>query len=288
MREAGLATTQQIVRACERADTEHLTRQIAALAQVCPAARAVAMPVGGGVAALTVPEFGRKLNHLVGAWLEDVVDVEQLNDLERAYRDRSVSLEIDLAPHGPAENLQRLASRGYCVNAYTNVYWLDLTQPPNTSNVSADGSDARPVVREIAANERERFVEASISGFAAQPAPRPRALLEALARAALEREDTSLYAAEAEGEWLGTAGLAMLETESGVVAHLYLASTLPNHRRRGAQAALLDYRLRDARRRGAELASVTTRLGASSARNVERSGLTLGYTRPTFAQVRTT
>jgi len=273
------ATTQHVVRACEQAEALHLARQVAALTVVAPALRPVATVVAGGTAALTVPAFGRKLNHVAGAWLEEPMTEQQLRELERAYLERSLALEIDLCPYGPAENLEQLARSGYCVNAYMNMYWLDLSVPPSASDAGATCS-----VDAVGDDEHEAFVATSIEGFAAQSKPRPSALLEALARVALAREDSVLYAAKWEGAWVATAGLALLETECGLIAHLYLASVLPQHRRRGLHAALLRHRLRDARARGATLACVTARLGTSSAQNLERGGMSLAYTKPTFAR----
>jgi GNAT superfamily N-acetyltransferase len=278
------ATTQRVIRACERADALHLARQIAALSELRTAAKALALPIAGGIAAFTVPDFGRKLNHVAGAWLEEPLELEQLRDLERRCGERSVALEIDLSPHTPPENLERLARAGYCVNAYTNLYWRGLRSPLEAAAADSGEQASLPQVRRIEPAEGERFVEVSVAGFAAQPKAKPNALLEVLARIALVRQDTVLYVAELEGQWIATAAIALLETEWGVVAHLHLASALPEYRRRGAQSALFHYRLRDASIRGADLASTTTRLGGS-ARNAERAGLTLACTRPTFARV---
>lgn len=63
------------------------------------------------------------------------------------------------------------------------------------------------------------------------------------------------------------------------IAQLCGASTLPNHRRNGVQAALLGARLADAARAGCELAVVTTLPGSRSQHNVQRQGFSLLYVR---------
>jgi ribosomal protein S18 acetylase RimI-like enzyme len=74
------------------------------------------------------------------------------------------------------------------------------------------------------------------------------------------------------------AGGASLRIQDGV-AQLNGAATLPDHRRRGVQSALLRHRLADGARRGCDVAVVTTQPGSKSQQNVQRSGFSLLYTR---------
>jgi GNAT superfamily N-acetyltransferase len=63
------------------------------------------------------------------------------------------------------------------------------------------------------------------------------------------------------------------------VAQLCGAATLPAHRRRGVQAALLRHRIAEARRRGCDIAVVTTTPGSTSQANVQKAGFVLLYAR---------
>jgi GNAT superfamily N-acetyltransferase len=63
------------------------------------------------------------------------------------------------------------------------------------------------------------------------------------------------------------------------IAQLAGAATLPEHRRRGIQGALLAARLEAACRAGCELATVTTQPGSKSQENVQKQGFELLYTR---------
>ena len=63
------------------------------------------------------------------------------------------------------------------------------------------------------------------------------------------------------------------------VALLAGASTTPENRKRGAQLALLDARLRFAAEHGAELAMMVALPGSGSHRNAERHGFRVTYTR---------
>jgi GNAT superfamily N-acetyltransferase len=66
---------------------------------------------------------------------------------------------------------------------------------------------------------------------------------------------------------------------TGGVAQLTGAATLPQHRRRGVQSALLSARLADAAAEGCDLAVVTTQPGSKSQQNVQRNGFDLLYAR---------
>jgi GNAT superfamily N-acetyltransferase len=74
------------------------------------------------------------------------------------------------------------------------------------------------------------------------------------------------------------AGGASLRLQDGV-AQLNGAATLPEHRRRGVQTALLRHRLSEAARRGCDIAVVTTLPGSKSQENVQKAGFALLYTR---------
>ena len=63
------------------------------------------------------------------------------------------------------------------------------------------------------------------------------------------------------------------------VAQFCGASTLPQHRGRGVQTALLAHRMTDAARQGATLAVVTTQPGSKSQENAQKHGFDLLYAR---------
>jgi len=57
------------------------------------------------------------------------------------------------------------------------------------------------------------------------------------------------------------------------------ASTLPEFRRRGLQAALLEARIRYACEHGCDLAMMVAEAGSNSQRNAQRQGFLVAYTR---------
>lgn len=88
-------------------------------------------------------------------------------------------------------------------------------------------------------------------------------------------EVATCFLAELDGEAIGAAALFM----HGGVALLAGASTVPEGRKKGAQSALLDARLRTAASQGCDLAMMVAAPGSASQRNAERNGFRVAYTR---------
>lgn len=267
-------TSPSVAAAIESAEAHHLRRQVDTWRRL-GASDARVVEIAGGVAAFTERLFGRKLNHVTGLGLHGEVDPGALARLESAYAAQGLGTEIDLCPHAAPGLLPLLAERGYRVNAFSNTYARTLD----------DVVDRRGDIEILAGQDADAaFVEASVAGFTLQAENRPRDLLDALARIALARDDTALFVARVDGRIAGSAGLSVTETPLGLVGELYIASTLPEFRGRGVQAALLQARLVAAKAAGCALAVVMARPANTSARNTERAGFRLAFTKATFAR----
>jgi GNAT superfamily N-acetyltransferase len=83
------------------------------------------------------------------------------------------------------------------------------------------------------------------------------------------------YAARRDGVLAGGGSMRV----AGGIAQLTGAATVPAHRRRGVQTALLATRLADAAAAGCDIAVVTTQPASKSQENVQRRGFELLYTR---------
>jgi GNAT superfamily N-acetyltransferase len=88
-------------------------------------------------------------------------------------------------------------------------------------------------------------------------------------------EGMTLYLARRDGAIAGGGASRIFDR----LAQLAGASTLPDHRRRGVQSALLRARLLDAARQDCDLAIVTTEPASKSQQNVQRAGFVLLYAR---------
>ncbi|HDR9880348.1 GNAT family N-acetyltransferase [Burkholderia cenocepacia] len=265
----------------ESVEATHLARQIAAYARLEKRGESGTADVMASdtVAAITHAEFGRKLNHVTGLGMFGPVSSGTLVDLEARYAAKHLDIEIDLCPHCDASALAALTARNYQVNAFSNTY-VRLLSDDRSNSLATD----RITVLSSQDVTSELFVATSVEGFSAQTPPRSVALLETLARIAVARTDTCLFAATLDGTLAGTAAMSIIPTSVGQVAHLSMASTISAFRCRGVQAALLRARLQAARNSGCVAATITARPTNVSARNAERAGLTLAYTKATFVK----
>jgi hypothetical protein len=83
------------------------------------------------------------------------------------------------------------------------------------------------------------------------------------------------FLAEKDGRPIAAGALHTL----GGIALLAGACTIPQHRKQGAQRALLDARFRFAARQGCDIAMMVAQPGSGSQRNAERQGFRIAYTR---------
>jgi len=122
-------------------------------------------------------------------------------------------------------------------------------------------------------------------GFAGSPQEAELARIEAefAARGATVQIELSTLAESGIAERLTERGYSLAGFENvlaaGGIALLCGAGTLPAHRRRGVQAAMLLRRLSAAAQAGCDLAVVTTLPGSKSQQNVQRLGFELLYSR---------
>ena len=226
----------------ERAETRHLTLY------------------GGEVAAFGAVRAvyaGPEVPINVAAGFEDAPEAP-LDELEAFYAARGLPARLLLYSQAHAELLARLAARGYHLARVLHAYARPLDQAPAAPTLTV-----RRVPGEVWAPVAARAF-----------GPGNEAIMELTAR----RTVTRLYLASMAEEGLGVAALSVLDG----VAILHGAATLPEARRRGAQAALIAARLRDAAAAGAEVASVLTTPGSASERNVRRAGFGLAGARLSF------
>ena len=128
--------------------------------------------------------------------------------------------------------------------------------------------------------ELPAWVDVVVTGFASpdsQGVPShesfPRDLIEYVMADMASADGFSRYLARRDGAPAGGASLRLFDG----VAHLCGAATLPEHRRRGVQGALLAARLEVAA--GCDVAVVITQPGSKSQENVQRQGFSQLYTR---------
>ncbi|MEC9372493.1 MAG: GNAT family N-acetyltransferase [Planctomycetota bacterium] len=232
------------------------------------------MEIGGGVA--TYSGEGSPLNKVAGLGFDGDVDEAALERVERAYAERGAGVLVELSTHALPSVGKMLTDRGYALAGFENVLGRRL------ENVESRRINASIDVRESHANEAAAWLDVVVSGFMT-PDTQGVASHEQFDRSILEGVIGDMAGANGMRRFLATregavAGGGSLRLGEGV-AHLCGAATLPAHRRRGVQTALLAARLAFAREAGCELAVVTTLPGSKSHQNVRRHGFEVLYVR---------
>jgi GNAT superfamily N-acetyltransferase len=195
---------------------------------------------------------------------------EDFERFENFYQERGAPVHHEVCPLADPSALALLNERGYKPMEFSNV----LYQPLDGARVepSADYGPIR--VRRTGPGEEMLWARVAAEGWRDVMPELYDYLLEMCA-VNTHRSDPHCFLAELEGEPIAAGAMGFFEG----VALLAGACTIPKWRKRGAQQALLGYRLRYAANRGCELAMVVALPGSASQRNAERNGFRIAYTR---------
>ena len=226
-------------------------------------------PVAGGVAVFA--GTGLPLNRAVGMGMDAPVLAADLDALERFYASLGAVSQIDLCPYADASLVALARARGYLPATFLGVFSLALPAPAD----EAPPTPAEVEVEVVDGAGRETWAGVVARGYLGHDDVHDDAIDLVLARIASHRPEVRLWLGRVGGEVAGAGALAVHDG----VAVLFSASTLPVHRGRGVQAALLRARLADAAARGCDLAVVMVVPGSDSERNLERFGFRPAYTR---------
>lgn len=228
---------------------------------------------GGGAACFA--GVGSPLNKVVGVGFGGVPSVGEWEEVERAYAAVGVPVQVELAHLADPRIGAELTGRGYRLVSFEDVLGVELG---GRSWVAPGGVE----VRRDEGAEMGTWLDVVVEGFAqaddegvASHEEFPREAIAAVMRDMASTNNTRRYLAFRDGV---PAGGASMRTGGGVAA-LAGAATLPAHRRRGVQTALLSARLAEAEAAGCELAVITTQPGSTSQRNAQGRGFSLLYTR---------
>ena len=229
------------------------------------------VPISGGFGVWAGE--GSPFNKVVGLGFAGAPEESEIEAVEKTFK---APVRVELASLADPEVPDFLSRRGYLFVGFENVLGLPLTdrQPsalPEGVEVSASGPA-----------EFSEWLDAVVTGFV-HPDEQGVPSAEEFPREALERVMADMGSASGFSRYLARrggeiAGGASLRISDGV-AQLCGAATLPAHRRKGVQTALLLSRLDLAREAGCDIAVVTTQPGSKSQENVQKQGFELLYTR---------
>jgi GNAT superfamily N-acetyltransferase len=190
-----------------------------------------------------------------------------LDSIERFFFERGAPALHEVSPHAGIAAFDLLCGRNYRPIEISNVLYREVEKPA--------AEDPRDVnVRVIGPEESHLFADVSAKGWAHEHPELLNFLLE-LGVIATAREGSLCFIAEIDGI-PGAAGVLCIHDG---VALFGGSATIPEHRRRGLQAALLRERMRYAFDHGCGLAMMVAGAGSDSQRNAERKGFRIAYTR---------
>ena len=289
---ADLALSQRL----ERAEALSNARFVEARARLFPDSGSTWIEVAGaramydGASAPTTQTFGLGLFQPATA--------ADLDAIEAFYEERGAPVFHEVSPVADPALPALLTARGYHPFEFSSVLYrpIDLAglkpratsdPAPRATSDPAPGATSDPVqggsavsqgfspavtVRLIEQGEEELYARVSAAGWS--PAGVSEFILE-LGRVNGVVEGMRMFLAELDGKPIATGALGLCDG----VAHLAGASTIPEGRKRGAQLALLDHRLRYAAEHGCDVALMAALPGSGSQRNAERNGFRIAYTR---------
>lgn len=192
---------------------------------------------------------------------------EHIKEIAEFYRGHNSPWEVIVTPFSHPEALSNLQNLGAKFNGWEGTLYRQLPYTPE--------APSEIKVEEITEDQLELWNDIATQGFFG---PNPPPSIQELGVIMSRTENTRRYIAYVDG----TPGAsASLRIEEGS-AFLGGAATLPEHRNRGLQNALIARRLADSNNH-ADLAIIGAQPGSTSQRNAERHGFRIAYTQISLA-----
>ena len=197
---------------------------------------------------------------------------EDFDQIEQFFLTRGAPPQHEVSPFAGRATLQLLCARGYHPFEISNVLYQPLELPFETAPRMNPSS---PIdVRVIGPQESQLWSKVSAGGWTHENPELEEFVLQ-MGTLLTHRESSVCFLAAIDGQ---PAAAGALFIHQGV-ALFAGASTLPEFRRRGLQAALLEARMRYACEHGCDLAMMVAEAGSDSQRNAQRQGFLVAYTR---------
>jgi GNAT superfamily N-acetyltransferase len=211
--------------------------------------------------------IGSPLTQTFGLGIFEELNGDSLDAIERFFLDRGAQVDHEVSPLVGVAALSLLCSRRYRPIEISNVMYR-----PIEKRVAEDYDNIR--VRVTGPEEAELWTGTSAKAWT-HDHPELLDFFSGITAISAAREGSLSFLAELQGQPGASASLCL---HNGV-ALFAGAATIPEMRRRGLQAALLQERLRYAFDCGCDLAMMVAEAGSDSQRNAERKGFQIAYTR---------
>lgn len=255
-----------LARRLERAEGQACARFVEARARVAPNAGACWIEIAGAYAMFDTPES--PVTQSFGLGVFEKITGAELTRIEAFFTDRGAPVCHEVSPLADPELIGLLNERGYQPIELTSVLYRPTVLPLDAPR------DERIRVRPVRSDELELWARITAEGWRTEH-PELVDFLQDMGQLNAQREGSISFFAELEGRPVATGVFSL----HGDVALLAGACTLPEARRRGAQLALLEARLRYAADHGCDVAMMGALPGSASQRNAERNGFRIAYTR---------
>jgi hypothetical protein len=264
---ADLALAQRL----ERAEALSNARLVEARARLVPDNGSTWIEVAGARA--MYDGASSPMTQTFGLGLFQPATATDLDAIEAFYAERAAPVFHEVSPLADAGLPALLSARGYRPFEFSSVLYRPIDQAGLKACVTPDGEEVASVrVRLIENGEEELYARISAAGWSEFGLGD---LILEIGRVNATVEGLRLFLAELDGTPIAAGALGLCDG----VAHLAGASTVPGGRKRGAQFALLDHRLRYAAEHGCDVALMAALPGSGSQRNAERNGFRIAYTR---------
>jgi GNAT superfamily N-acetyltransferase len=255
----------ELARRLERAEGRACVEFAEARRRLFPESGTEWMECGGAFAVYGGVES--PITQTFGLGIFEELTAATLDEMERFFFERGAAANHEVSPLAGVAALRLLCDRGYRPIEISSVMWR-----PTEPRQAADCGRIR--VRAIGSDEAPLWADVSARGWTHQH-PELLDFLLGFGVIAARRQRSICFLAEYDGT-PGAAGALSIDNGVALFAG---AATVPELRRRGLQAALLEERLGYAHEQGCDLAMMVAEAGGESQRNAERKGFRVAYTR---------
>jgi hypothetical protein len=254
-----------LARRLERAEGRSCVQFVEARRRLFPASGAEWMECAGAYAAFDGVDS--PLTQTFGLGLFEEPSAVSMDVMERFFLDRGAKIMHEVSPLCGVATLGLLCARHYRPIEISNVMYRPVEKPPAEEGVHTK-------VRVTGPEDGELWADVSAQGWTHEH-PELLDFMRQTSTIFSARQDSPCFLAELDGQ-PGAAGALCIHNGVAVFAG---AATIPEMRRRGLQAALLQERMRYAFEHGCDLAMMVAEAGSNSQRNAERKGFRVAYTR---------
>jgi GNAT superfamily N-acetyltransferase len=211
--------------------------------------------------------IGSPATQTFGLGIFEKLTPASLDVIERFFLDRGAQVHHEVSPLVGVAALDLLCARQYRPIEVSSVMYRSVEK-----TVAEGRGDI--TVRVTCPEEAQLWAGISVKGWTDEH-PELRESFQQFAAISAAREQCPCFLAELGGQ-PGAAGSLSIHNRVALFAG---AATIPDIRRRGLQAALLQERMRYAFDHGCDLAMMVAEAGSESQRNAERKGFRIAYTR---------